>query len=376
MSISWLVPGALIGVALVAWPIAIHLLVRQQTRTLPFPSLRFLQETQLAAFRRQSIQDAWLLGCRAAIITVAAAALAGPLLHSPARQAAYAARTSRAVVTTPDGADRETLARVADGAFASATFTRAKIADALADAARWLDAQPASAREIVIAGALRRGDLTDADIGGVNDAIGLRFVAAADPGPQLPGTLPVLTRRDGRLVRIDRPLRAEPDRTHIAEAAAIAVPQDLVTTAAAAGDAVLAEAALAAALNAGVPWMDFTQRVVIVWEGAAPMPDTPTVRIATMPVPSPPARAADAVREVLATLSPPPLREPVLISADQLAAWTRMPGPPSQDARLVDEGDRRWLWGGVLALLALEARLRRSRASATQPAAEEGARVA
>ena len=61
MSITWINPVALAGFALMALPIAIHLLVRQQTRSLPYPSLRFLRETALAAFRRRAIQDAALL---------------------------------------------------------------------------------------------------------------------------------------------------------------------------------------------------------------------------------------------------------------------------------------------------------------------------
>ncbi len=103
MSIAWMAPAALLGLALIALPIAIHLLVRQHARTLAFPSLRFLRETQLAAFRRRRIEDAALLACRAAIIALAAVALAGPVLQTAARTAGYAGRTSRAVVAL-DGA--------------------------------------------------------------------------------------------------------------------------------------------------------------------------------------------------------------------------------------------------------------------------------
>jgi hypothetical protein len=72
MSIAWIAPAALLGLAAIALPIAIHLLVRQHARTLAYPSLRFLRETQLAAFRRRTIQDAALLFCRVAIIALAA----------------------------------------------------------------------------------------------------------------------------------------------------------------------------------------------------------------------------------------------------------------------------------------------------------------
>ena len=78
MSIAWLFPAALAGITLVLLPIAIHLLVRQHARTQLYPSLRFLRETQLAAFRRRRIEDAALLLCRAAIIALAAVGLPGP----------------------------------------------------------------------------------------------------------------------------------------------------------------------------------------------------------------------------------------------------------------------------------------------------------
>ena len=41
---------------LVVLPIAVHLLVRQHSRTQLYPSLRFLRETQLAAFRRRKVE--------------------------------------------------------------------------------------------------------------------------------------------------------------------------------------------------------------------------------------------------------------------------------------------------------------------------------
>ena len=74
MSVNWITPAALIGLLLVALPIVVHLLARHQARMLAYPSLRFLQETQLAALRRRSIQDAALLACRVAIIAIAAIA--------------------------------------------------------------------------------------------------------------------------------------------------------------------------------------------------------------------------------------------------------------------------------------------------------------
>ena len=50
-----------------------------------------------------------------------------------------------------------------------------------------------------------------------------------------------------------------------------------------------------------------------------------------------------------------------MITPEQLSSWSRTPGPPAINAPLADEGDRRWLWGTVLVLLAVEAWLRRRR---------------
>ena len=375
MSIGWIAPAALAGLALVALPIAVHLLVRQHARVLAYPSLRFLRETQLAALRRRTIQDAMLLLCRAAVIAIAAMALAGPVLQSPSRQAGYANRTSRAVVTI-DPVDRPLVAKAVEGAFVSATFGRSKVADALADAVRWLNQQPASAREIVVAGELRRGAVAESDLAAVPAGIGIRFQPATfDSRADL--VVPTLLRRDGILSRVDRQVQASVDATRVIDAAAVPVAADLVTIVAAPPDTELAEAALGAALDAGIPWTDFAQRIVIAWEGAAD-PSLSGTRVIRMPVPSPPAFAADAVHDVLAGVSPPDLKDPVPITAEQLASWTRAPGPPAPDAPVSDEGDRRWLWRLVLVLLAIEWWMRRSRPALVAQSADHAgeARVA
>ncbi|MBY0494880.1 MAG: BatA domain-containing protein [Cyanobacteria bacterium] len=374
MSIFWTAPAALLGLTLIALPIAIHLLARQNIRTLPYPSLRFLKQTQLAAFRRRAIEDAALLLCRAAIISVAVLALAGPVLQTPARQAAYAKRVSRAIVLTRDGVDRDAVDRAAEGVMASTIVVRMTMADALAEATRWLDQQPPSAREIVTLGALRRGALNDADLSAVDRDIGIRFLPVA---VETPSTIvvPVLTRRNDTLVTIDRQVRADAAATQVIDGPAIAAPADLIRIVASPGDTALAEAALRAALDAGIPWADLNQHIVIAWDGASTGALESNTRLIRMEVPSPPSAAADAVRAVLLSASPPRLREPVLVSAEQLAAWTRPAGAPSPGAPIADEGDRRWLWALALLLLLVESYLRRSAAAAQVEQSEE-ARVA
>lgn len=390
MSIAWIAPAALAAVALIALPIAVHLLVRQHARVLAYPSLRFLRETRLAAFRRRAIQDAALLACRVTIIVAAVTALAGPVLQTPSRTASYASRTSRAIVAI-DVADPSVIAQAAEGAFASASFTRASAADALADASRWLDRQAPSTREIVVAGELRRGAIDHSDLAAVPAGIGIRFLPAPTAS-NADFTMPVLARRNGVLMLIDRRVHAGSAATHVTDSTGLALPSDIVRIVAKPADTALAEASLRAALDAGVPWADFDHHVVVVWEGAvepsafatatADRQDLKTSgpqdpRVVRMAVPAPPAAAADVVRDVLSTVSPPDLKDPIAIGAEQLASWTRSPGPPASDAPLSDEGDRRWMWGLALMLLALESWMRRMPASAREAADRpEEARVA
>ena len=76
----WLNPVALFALAAIAAPILIHILVQRRAERFPFPTLRFLQPTRLAAIRRHLLEDWRLLAVRAALLAAAAAALAGPLL--------------------------------------------------------------------------------------------------------------------------------------------------------------------------------------------------------------------------------------------------------------------------------------------------------
>lgn len=377
MSIAWLAPVALIGAGLIALPIAIHLLVRQHARQLAYPSLRFLRQTQLSAFRRRTIQDAWLLLCRAAIVTAAAAALAGPVLRTSSRTAGYASRVARAVVVV-ESVDESVIAQSASGAFRSAAFRRASIADALADAVRWLDQQPPSAREIVITGALRRGAVTATDLAVIPADIGVRFEMVPTPSPA-DVTWPILARRNGMLVRIDRAVRFDTDATRVTDGAAAPVASDLISIIARDEETPLAEAALRAALDAGVPWGDFERRILIAWDGAKTesIAPAPNLRIIRMAVPSPPSSAADAVLAALDEASDRSRHlEPVTILPEQLNKWSRPPGPPGAGP-VADEGDRRWVWAFALALLGLEAWLRRGRrANAPAVAGEPEARVA
>jgi len=70
----------LAGIALVAIPIVLHLVMRQKPRHLPFPALRFLQQRQQAHRRSLRWQHLLLLALRCAVLAVLALALARPSL--------------------------------------------------------------------------------------------------------------------------------------------------------------------------------------------------------------------------------------------------------------------------------------------------------
>lgn len=375
MSIVWIAPLALIGLALTVLPIAVHLLAKQQVRMLAYPSLRFLRETQLAAFRHRRIEDVVLLACRVAIVAAAAAALAGPIVQTAARAAGDAERVSRAVVVR-ESVTGEALARVTNGSFRTTAIRRDVLTDGLTDALRWLGEQPRSAREIVIAGALRRGDMGPGALAMIPPDIGVRFEQTIAEGPaEL--AVSILERREGVLNRVERTARLSAESTQVAQGRVTAVREDLVSIRSAPKDAALADAALRAALGAGVPWRDFDRRVVILWEGAGESPGQfADTRVIRMPVPSPPSAAADRVHAALVEAGRPGWVEPLPIPPTQLQAWSRPAGPPASNAPIADEGDRRWLWAAAIVLLALEWWLRRGRTETASANRSGEARVA
>jgi hypothetical protein len=358
MQILWLNTAAFIGLGLIALPIAVHLLVRQRTRTVPYPSLRFLRETALAAFRRRRVEDALLLVCRVALIATAVLALAGPIVHTASRAASYAQRIVRAQVRVNSSGSSSPSALAAD-AFRFASFSRANIADSIRDAWRWIDEQPAAGREIVFSGSFDIDSVAPSDLLVIPRDIGIRFIPE-ERSSQADGIVPVVQRRGEELVLIERRAQLATDSTRVIDGSVKPVPADRVRIVAGAKDQPLADAALRAALDAGVRWGASEERVVVVWEGAEAPAEAANVRIVRMPAPETPSHAATAIWKALEASIPIPVDEPVRITSEQLAAWSRPPGPPPLNAPPSDEGDRRWLWALVLLLLAVEHWLRRA----------------
>ena len=97
---SWLAPGAWLGLLLVGVPIAIHLLSRKPPRVMTFPTLRFLRASDLRPTRRSEISDWPLLLLRMAILTLACAALAQPLFTFADKTLASESASTIVVVDT------------------------------------------------------------------------------------------------------------------------------------------------------------------------------------------------------------------------------------------------------------------------------------
>ena len=269
---------------------------------------------------------------------------------------------------------------------AFAAFSRARLADGLGDAVRWLETQPPASREIVVAAPFRRGQLHQSDIDRVPADIGIRLKALAPAERPLETVFPVILLRDGRPARVLRRVRVDEASTTVVEGDVAPLPSLPIQIVAAPADQALAEAALRAALTAGVRWPDDTtlRQLVLVW------PATPESVIRQVPAgasivrldpPGQPGEAASLVARAIADAVAAPTGglEPYAIAAEDLARWSRPPGPPPVAATPVDEGDRRWLWGVALLLLGLEHLLRRApRADAAGTASDstKEARVA
>ena len=167
-------------------------------------------------------------------------------------------------------------------------------------------------------------------------------------------TWPVLAWRDGALVRIDRAVHFEVTATRVADGpSGRGRPRSRLDRRARSRHCHWLRQHCAPRSMRACHGQTSIATTRIVWEGAdAAAIDRagPGARIIRMPVPAPPSAAADAVREALRAVSPRPERfEPVMLTPEQLSSWSRQPGSPPANAPLRDEGDRRWLWGIVLA---------------------------
>jgi len=81
MSLAFLVPLFLLGIAGVVVPVLIHLTRRQRRNVVHFPSLMFLEKIPYQEQRRRRVQHWFLLSLRALALAVLAMAFARPFFQ-------------------------------------------------------------------------------------------------------------------------------------------------------------------------------------------------------------------------------------------------------------------------------------------------------
>jgi len=187
---GWLNPGALWALPVAFIPIVIHLLRTHHATRVSFPSVRFVQPSRTAAVRMRMPSDILLMLLRVAIVAFGVGALAGPIVLTGGRVAAWNSRTARAVVVdvsdsmrAADGSGRPPEAAAAEAAAAelrTATYGRRidarDLAEGLARASAWLAASPPARREIVVISDLQRGAVGGSRPPVIPDGMGLRFI--------------------------------------------------------------------------------------------------------------------------------------------------------------------------------------------------------
>lgn len=336
MGLAWLLPAAWWLGALVAVPVAVHLLARQRRRPLRFPTLRFIEAASAPSRRHWRVRDPGLLAIRSATLLAIAAAIAGPMVVTASRQARWAARVARAMVVAPEVVAGPAVAaaevREADGI--GRRFVTSDVAAGLADASAWLQAQAPSRREIVVVGPLPRGALSAADVRALPVGLGLTFVRS--------GTLaaPVRAHTAARLVgdtlwRVTDAVTYDDASTAVHETGRTLAPGRAVEVTAPMEERPAAEAARRAVLRLGVRLASpLAASITVPWTGNVG------------------AMAAD-VDAATTTKDDRLSHEPLAIADETLAEWSRAASLFGAAAP-VDEGDRRAVWLVALALLALE----------------------
>jgi hypothetical protein len=331
MGITFLQPWAWLLAAAVALPIAIHLLARDRSRRVPFPTLRFLEVTKLSAVSRHKLQDLPLLAVRVGLVLAAVAALAGPVFVTPAREAAWAERIARAVVLDDRTAPPDDELRAAA---VGATFARMHFRDAVGDAVRWLGVQRLAAREIVVFSTFRRGTVSAGDFVDVPDDVSVRLIRSSGVTSVRDREMSRLQLRDEGLVRVTERLTLGPTTTEVREVGAERLAEPPITVSATPEERLRADAALRAVLRRGLrlPPAGLLEPIVAEWPGDV-------TRLAA---------------QLESRLSAPLAGwEPELMSDAELASLARKapaPGKPLPE----DMGDRRTIWLLVLILLCVE----------------------
>lgn len=286
----WQNPWAWLGLAAIALPILIHLLGRDRAPRHSFPSLRFIEIAELPPTRRTRIHDLLLLATRAAILAVAVAALAQPMLLLASRRAAIDDRLARAIIVdtsasmarrTPSGSRAADSARslaksLASDARASMVIETASPQSAMDGAISWLASQR-SRRELVVVSDFQVGTLDSGVVSVVPAAMGFRTagIPTNTSGASLDRES---TARVGIVARVD----LANDATNVTWTFGTATGEPRIDIDA--GDASVSEAVSSASRIIGVTApTDTATRVTVVFRGA---PDRQALSLRAIPVTS------------------------------------------------------------------------------------------
>jgi hypothetical protein len=394
--IRFTAPWVLGALGLLLGPLLIHLLQRRQVRRRVVPTVRFVPHDTHSSLRPRTPDDVWLLLIRMAVLAAAVCALAGPIVVTAGRQAAWDARVVRAVLvdtsssaTTTSSGD-ELARRELESAAAGVRISSERLGDGLRRATNWFKTAPPGRHEIVVLSDFQRGALDRADLRHVPAAVGLRFVTTGSPAPEsivaagsefydgVPYTRSVsvdgpsatlsLTRIDAAvpIIRFEGTtpeLAARLER--IVRRAGVVFPNPPPNIVVRFGES-RSEAAALEASGAATPADAAALRLLQddALRGIAFSATTNNgALVVTTAVEASSLEAAALVRAAIASWWDPAAHaeaEPLALSEDVLQGWSRQPGPADPSAwRHVHRTDARWFWALALFGLCAEWMIRR-----------------
>ena len=373
----WAQPWAWLGLAGLAVPIAIHLLARHQAVRAAFPTLRFIDASELNAIKRQRLTDIPLLLVRLLMIALAVAAIAGPRLG--ATIAAGDAEPARATVydMTASAASGRSDAVVDGPKPRRVTINAESLRAGLESAAAWAIRQ-SGRREITVVSDFQRGALDARDLSLVPSGVGLHFERVRST----PVPMPKGFARENGVARMVWPaetphtsaivVKAGPDQA-LADAMLAAVTSVVPEVNA---DEVLAlivfpkapERAdlLRSMAPIDQPWMfDVTRELLsmappVARVGSLKPASMEGLLIVVVDVPPDSVDALAAIASIVrgfAAGAPASESETRTIDDATLKSWERTAEPAK--IQRAGEPQGRWLWIGVLTLLAIETGMRR-----------------
>ena len=285
MTLYWLNPLALAGLAAAALPVIIHLLKRQRATRVPFPTLRFLTDSPAAAVKPRSLSDPLLLVLRVAAIAAAVLAAAQPDVVTSWQRAREDRRIARAIVVDTSSSTnalapaREEAVALERRVDAVVELRSDRVGVSLCRAARALLDGPVARHEIVVISDFQHGTINDAEIACVPPDVGLRFVHIANDRAGSTSATLVGLPADGRTT--DQRVEFEGPRTRVTfsgrEAGASLQPRILAPP----DHAPAVAALLRAAARAGTPALPADRPMTFIFPGV-PTPAAAPLRVPWM----------------------------------------------------------------------------------------------